>query len=65
MSVNLGSASHVDVHDASQGFSVRTADRCGVATHWFFMLPNVHGVRPDGTPYNGIAIRICHGVALS
>ena len=66
MSVNLGNASHVDVHDASQGFSVWTAERCGVATRWSFVLPNVHGgVRPDGTPYNGIAIRIRHGVALS
>ena len=65
MSVDLGNASHFDVHDASQGFSVWTEDlrRCG--SNWFFVMPNIHGRGPDGAPFAGVAIRLTHGVAIS
>ena len=65
MSVDLGNASHFDVHDASQGFSVWTEELRGCGANWFFIMPNLHGVRPDGVPFAGVAIRLSHGVAIS
>jgi hypothetical protein len=64
-SVDLGNAAHYDVHDASQGFSVKTEDTPGTGANWFFLLPNVHGVRGDGTHFNGIAIKLRHGTVIS
>ena len=61
----LGNAAHDDVHDASQGFSVWMEDIPGTATNWYFLMPNVHGVNNDGTHYNGIAIKLRHGTAIS
>ncbi len=43
VSVNLGNASHYDVHDASQGFSVWTEQIRGLGSNWFFVMPNLHG----------------------
>jgi hypothetical protein len=65
MSVDLGNASHFDVHDASQGYSVWTEDLRGCGENWFFILPNLHGTRPDRTPFAGVAIRLTHGIAIS
>jgi hypothetical protein len=66
MSVNLGNASHFDVHDASQGFSVWTEEVPGCGANWYFILPNVHGTKPDGrTKFRGIAVKLAHGVAIS
>ena len=65
MSVNLGNSSHFDVHDASQGFSVWTEEVLGVGENWFLIFPNVHGVRPDGTEFRGMAVKLGHGVAIS
>jgi hypothetical protein len=66
MSVNLGNASHFDVHDASQGFAVWTEDVPGHGENWFFVLPNVHGLKPDGvTKFRGMAVKLGHGVAIS
>jgi hypothetical protein len=59
-SVDLGNAAHYDVHDASQGFSVKTEDTPGTGTNWVFLLPNVHGVRYNGTHFNGITIKRRH-----
>ena len=66
LSVNLSNASHYDVHDASQGFSIWTEDSPGSTKNWFFVLPNVYGAKP-GTrdSYNGLVIRLCHGVLIS
>ncbi len=61
----LGNAAHDDVHDASQGFSVWMEDIPGTATNWYFLMPNVHGVNNYGTHYNGIAIKLRHGTAIS
>jgi len=66
MSVNLGNSSHYDVHDASQGFSVWTEDFPGCGANWFFVLPSVHGLKPDGvTKFRGLAVKLGHGVAIS
>ena len=37
----------------------------GTGTNWYLILPNVCGVRPDGTPFCGVAIKLHHGVAIS
>ena len=66
LSVNLSNASHYDVHDASQGFSIWTEDSPGSTKNWFFVLPNVYGTKPGtGDSYNGLVIRLCHGVLIS
>jgi hypothetical protein len=65
-SVDLGNATHYGVHDASQRFlSVKTENTMGSGANWFFLLPNVHGVRDDGTHFNGIAIKLRHGTVIS
>jgi hypothetical protein len=70
----LGNASHKDVHDASQGYSTWTEEIRKLGANWYFILPNVHGVRPDpNDPDNpqksrnfyGLAVRLTHGVAIS
>ncbi len=71
VSVDLANASHFDVNDASQGFSIWTEDEPGGTKEWYFVLPNVYGRRPlnqDGTPgdvFHGVAIKLAHGVLIS
>ena len=71
VSFDLANASHVDVNDASQGFSIWTEDDPGGTKEWYFVLPNVYGRRPnnpDGTPggvFHGVAIKLTHGVLIS
>jgi hypothetical protein len=65
MSVDLGNASHFDVHDASQGYSVWTEELRGRGKNWFFIMPNLHGTRPDGTHFAGVAVKLTHGIAIS
>ncbi len=62
MSINLGNASHYDVHNASRGFSVWTEEVPGLGANWFFVLPNVHGKKPDGTEFHGMAVKLGHGM---
>jgi hypothetical protein len=45
MSVNFG--------NCSQGFAVLTEEKPGKASNWYFILPNVHGTRADGTFFLG------------
>jgi hypothetical protein len=47
------------------GFSVKTEDTPGTGAKGFYLLPNVHGVRDDGTHFNGIAIKRRHGTVIS
>ena len=47
--VNLWNSSHFDVNYASQGYSVWTVETLGLGQNWYFVIPNVHGLRPDGT----------------
>jgi hypothetical protein len=65
MSVDLGNASHYDVHDASQGYSVWTEEFPGRGTNWYFVMPNLHGRQPDGRAFSGLAVQLTHGVAIS
>jgi hypothetical protein len=65
MSCNLGNSSHFDVHDASQGFSVWTEEHQGVAKNWYFIMPNVHGRKFDGSTFAGVAVKLRHGTAIS
>jgi len=38
----------------------------GCGENWYFVLPNVHGMRPDGrTKFHGMAVKLGHGVAIS
>jgi hypothetical protein len=63
MSVDLGNASHYDVGDVSQGFSVWTEEVPGLAANWFFLMPNVCGMN-NGIPFNGGAIKVYHGTSI-
>ena len=65
-SVDLGNASHFDSNDASQCYSLFLEEVPGMADNWYFVLPNVHGDRPDGSgSFDGLAIKIRHGTAIS
>jgi hypothetical protein len=66
LSVNLANASHYDVNDASQGFSIWTEDKPGTTANWYFVLPNVYGhILGGNETYNGLAIKLTHGVLIS
>ena len=64
MSVDLENASHFDVGDASQGFSVWTEEVPGKAENWFFVMPNLYG-NNNGVPFNGVAVKLYHGTSIS
>ncbi len=63
--VDLGNAANYEVHDAYQAFSVWSENNLGTTTYWYFLMPNLHGVKDVGTQYNGIAIKLRHGTAIS
>jgi hypothetical protein len=65
MSCNLGSGSHYNVHNALQGFTVWTEERPGLAENGYFILSNVHRRRLDGSSFDGVAIKLFHGAAIS
>jgi hypothetical protein len=65
MSCDLANSSHYNVHDASQGFSVWMEEKPGVAKNWYFIMPNVHGRKVDGSSFAGVAIKLYHGTAIS
>jgi hypothetical protein len=46
-------------------YAVWTEENPSTGSNWFFVMPNVHGKRPDGTPFSGFAVRLTHGVAIS
>jgi hypothetical protein len=64
-SFNLGNSSHFDAGDASQGFSVWTEFNRGIADNWYFVMPNLHGIKSNGNPFDGVAVKLHHGVAIS
>lgn len=64
VSIDLGNASHYDVGDCSQGFSIWTEQIVGDAKNWFFVLPNIQ-VHDAEKTYDGVAIQLFHGVAIS
>jgi hypothetical protein len=61
----LINSSHYDGNDASQGIGAWTEEVPGLAHNWYFVMPNMHGIRADGRPFNGIAIKLQHGTAIS
>jgi hypothetical protein len=61
--VDLGNASHYNVGDVLQGFSVWTEEVPGLAANWFFLMPNVCGMN-NGIPFNGVAIKLYHGTSI-
>jgi hypothetical protein len=66
VSVDLSNATHYDVNDASQGFSIWTEDVPGSTKDWYFVLPNVFGKKTHtGPTFNGLAIKLTHGVLIS
>jgi hypothetical protein len=36
----------------------------GLASNWYFILPNVYGETNEGTRFSGLAIQLTHGVAI-
>ena len=56
MSVDLGNASHYDFNDGSQGFSLWGEDFPGRGTNWFLVMPNIHGVRSQGSGFPLLAL---------
>jgi hypothetical protein len=54
-----------DVGDASQGFSVWTEEVLGMASNWFFVMPNLYGVDNEGRPFDAVAVKLYHGTAIS
>ena len=65
VSCNLHNSAHYDVNDATPGYAVWTESQPGQTKFWYFILPQVYGRRADGSTYNGIAIKLTHGVAIS
>ena len=65
VSINLANSSHYDSNDASQGLTIWTEEYPGTTKDWYFVLPNMRGKFP-GTDreYNGIAIKLSHGVLI-
>ena len=65
LSVNLSNASHYNVNDACQGFSIWTEDKPGTTDNGYFVLPNLRGTFPNSNrEYVGIAIALTHGVLI-
>jgi hypothetical protein len=66
ISCNLQNSAHYDVNDASTGYAVWTETRPGnQKQRWYFVLPNVFGKYPNNDTYEGIAIALEDGVAIS
>ena len=66
MSVDMANASYVDLFkNTSQGFCVYTEEIPGMAYGWHFVMPNLRGTKEDGTQFNGVAVRLHHGTAIS
>jgi hypothetical protein len=65
LSINLANSTHYDSNDGSHGLSIWTEEYPGTTEDWYFILPNMRGKFP-GTDreYNGIAIRLSHGVLI-
>ena len=66
ISANLCNSAHYDVNDATTGYAVWTESIPeNEGQKWYFVLPNVIGKRHDDTTYEGVAIQLEHGVAIS
>ena len=65
-SCNLQNSSHYDPGDAMIGIGLWTCchGENGV-TNWYFILPNLIGFNEDGSVFQGVAIRLHHGIAIA
>jgi hypothetical protein len=64
-SVDLGNSSHFDVGNVLQGFSVWTEEVPSLASNWYFVMPNLNGMENGGYPFDGVAVKLYHGTAIS
>ncbi len=64
-SVDLGNLSHFDVGNVSQGFYIWIEEVPGLASNWYFVMPNLYGIGNDGRPFDGVAAKLQHGTAIS
>lgn len=60
VSVNLANAAHFDVDDTSTSVAMWLEERPGVATNWYFVLPNLSH---QGS--NGVVVKLSHGTVIS
>jgi hypothetical protein len=58
MSDGLGNLSHYDVGNVSQGFSVWNGEVPGLASNFYFVMPNLYGIGNDARPFDGVAALI-------
>ena len=66
ISCNLQNSAHYDVNDATTGYAVWTETRPGnQKQRWYFVLPNVFGKYPNNDTYEGVAVALEDGVAIS
>jgi hypothetical protein len=60
MSKNLANSAHIDIGDKSRGVCMWIEDNPGIASNWYFVLPDVSiGGRC------GVCIRLFHGAVIS
>jgi hypothetical protein len=60
ISKNLGNSVHFDYNDGSMSFGIWVEERIGVASNWYFVMPNI---RLNGKL--GVVIRLFHGCVIS
>ena len=59
---------HYNINDASVGFAVWSETQPGGSAGWYFVLSNVYGahpLHPKNSTFEGVAIKLSHGVAIS
>jgi hypothetical protein len=66
VSCNLQNASHFDPGDGNVGYVIWTCKHgSDDVDNWYFIFPNLIGKRADGTTFNGVAVRLYHGVGIA
>jgi hypothetical protein len=62
ISRDLGNASHLDSGDASIGISTWVEEKPGMATNWYFILPNTTLLDNQS---KAVVIKLSHGLSIS
>ena len=66
VSVDLSNASHYNVNDALQSFSIWTEDFPNTTLNWYFILPKKCGKQsPNGRTYIGVSFKLTYLLRLS
>ena len=66
ISIDLGNAAHFDCNDLGTGIAFWVmADQDGSAENWTYVMPNSIGRRWDGTTFQGVIVKLCHGTLIS